>query len=212
MSTPINHSQLTYYQILEVSEEATPKEITRAYKMKALKYHPDKALLNHLTVEKANELFLQISKAFEVLSNANARAEYDRKLAETKNINQKNKKADFHQNSPENENINFNEIEIVMMMLTKVLIEEVNRFNLDIPPTEIKEFFAFIQEMFSSVSYEEQSVFISAIKNDPRTVFYQTFFLNYEIKMKKEMEKRKKEMANYFFDDKNIFINLKKFG
>lgn len=64
-----------YYKILGVSRTATLKEIKKSYREGALKWHPDK---NADNVEEAEKMFQDISEAYEVLSNEENRAKYDR--------------------------------------------------------------------------------------------------------------------------------------
>src|SRR5271154_7178843 len=63
-----------YYDILEVSHSATPEEIKKAYRQKALKFHPDK---NPGDVD-AEKRFKEISEAYEVLSDEKKRQIYNR--------------------------------------------------------------------------------------------------------------------------------------
>jgi molecular chaperone DnaJ len=63
-----------YYDILEVQRGATPEEIKKAYRQKALKYHPDK---NPGDAE-AEKRFKEISEAYEILSDEKKRSIYDR--------------------------------------------------------------------------------------------------------------------------------------
>lgn len=63
-----------YYEILDVTRSATPEEIKKAYRQKALKFHPDK---NPGDAE-AEKRFKEISEAYEVLSDEKKRQIYDR--------------------------------------------------------------------------------------------------------------------------------------
>lgn len=63
-----------YYKILGVSRTAEKKAIKSAYRKLALEWHPDK----NEDKEKAEQMFQDISEAYEVLSDDELRAKYDR--------------------------------------------------------------------------------------------------------------------------------------
>lgn len=63
-----------YYEILEVPKTATASEIKKAYRQQALKYHPDK----NPGDKEAEEKFKLAAEAYEVLSDENKKAQYDR--------------------------------------------------------------------------------------------------------------------------------------
>jgi curved DNA-binding protein CbpA len=64
-----------YYDVLGVSRAATERELKKAYKVLALKWHPDKNGENRVSAEKK---FKQISEAYNVLSDPKKREVYDR--------------------------------------------------------------------------------------------------------------------------------------
>ncbi|XP_076344123.1 dnaJ homolog subfamily B member 9-like [Tachypleus tridentatus] len=61
-----------YYKLLGVKPKATDREIKRAFRKLALKYHPDKN-----KKKDAEETFREIAQAYEVLSDPEKRKKYD---------------------------------------------------------------------------------------------------------------------------------------
>jgi len=62
-----------FYDILGVSKNATAAEIKKAYRKKAIEYHPDK----NPGDAKAEEMFKKAAEAYEVLSDPDKKARYD---------------------------------------------------------------------------------------------------------------------------------------
>jgi len=65
-----------YYEALGVPRTATPEEIKKAYRRLALRWHPDRQ--EEAKREEATRTFQRISEAYEVLSDPEKRAKYDR--------------------------------------------------------------------------------------------------------------------------------------
>ena len=63
-----------YYDLLGVDKSASADEIKKAYRKIAIKYHPDK----NPGDSEAEEKFKEAAEAYEVLSNADKKAKYDR--------------------------------------------------------------------------------------------------------------------------------------
>lgn len=62
-----------YYDILDISKEASDEEIKKAYRKLAMKYHPDRNQGN----KEAEEKFKDINEAYQVLSDPQKKAQYD---------------------------------------------------------------------------------------------------------------------------------------
>ncbi|KAI8370738.1 uncharacterized protein BYT42DRAFT_583544 [Radiomyces spectabilis] len=71
MANPID-ADVDYYELLEVNFSATLKEITKAYRVKSLKVHPDKN-----PSPDAAAIFHTVSQAYDVLKDRQKRAAYD---------------------------------------------------------------------------------------------------------------------------------------
>lgn len=63
-----------YYEVLEVTRESTDREISRSYRKLAVKFHPD----SNPGDEEASARFKEAAEAYEVLSDSDKRARYDR--------------------------------------------------------------------------------------------------------------------------------------
>src|SRR5947209_18668163 len=63
-----------YYKTLGVGKNASDAEIKKAYRKLARQYHPDK----NPGDKRAEERFKEISQAYDVLSDADKRKQYDR--------------------------------------------------------------------------------------------------------------------------------------
>lgn len=62
-----------YYEVLEVGKDASPEEIKKAYRKKAIKFHPDKNPGDTASEEK----FKEAAEAYEILSNSEKKQRFD---------------------------------------------------------------------------------------------------------------------------------------
>ena len=119
-----------YYDILEVSKNASPEIIEKAYKTLVKKYHPD--LQKDEDKNKYEEKIKKINEAYDILSDSEKRKKYDFNLKNTEisinvyntlyqeNINLKNNlnilkeklnSLNNFQNNYEKNNLNYNNLE-----------------------------------------------------------------------------------------------------
>lgn len=86
---------LNYYEILGVAENATPDEVTKAYRRLAMKWHPDR-----YKGEDATEKMALINEAYQVLRDATTRAQYDCELARYKTYCSETRKPEQSSEAP----------------------------------------------------------------------------------------------------------------
>ena len=67
-------SKRDYYEVLNVTKSASADEIKKAYRKVAMQYHPDR----NPGDKTAEEKFKEAAEAYEILSDADRRAQYDR--------------------------------------------------------------------------------------------------------------------------------------
>jgi DnaJ-class molecular chaperone len=70
-----------HYQILGVSNDASTRKITSAYRKLALRYHPDRN-----KSPQANEMMLKINTAYGILSDPHKREQYDYSIGISKAV------------------------------------------------------------------------------------------------------------------------------
>lgn len=67
-----------YYEVLGVAKTATADELKKAYRKKAIQYHPDRQQgKSEAEKKEAEEKFKEAAEAYDVLSNPDKRARYD---------------------------------------------------------------------------------------------------------------------------------------
>ena len=67
-------SKRDYYEVLGVSKSASADEIKKAYRKVAMQFHPDR----NPGDKEAEEKFKEAAEAYEVLSDQDKKAQYDR--------------------------------------------------------------------------------------------------------------------------------------
>jgi DnaJ family protein A protein 5 len=66
-----------HYEVLAVARDASAAEIKKAFRLQALRWHPDKHQRNGISSEEATEQFQTIQNAYEVLSDPHEKKWYD---------------------------------------------------------------------------------------------------------------------------------------
>jgi curved DNA-binding protein CbpA len=76
------------YDVLGISDDASLSEIKKAYRKRALQYHPDRHLSDPIKQKECEEIFKMMSNAYEILSDPHKRQAYDNgRIDEFGNVN-----------------------------------------------------------------------------------------------------------------------------
>ncbi len=155
-----------YYDWLEISPNASPEIVDKAYKTLVKKYHPD---LQDNNKEKYEEIIKKINEAYEVLSDENKRKNYD--------INLKNNYISpekYEELFRENENLQ-NELNNLKKNFSNSSINNIKNTNYD----NNKFNYNLNKKINSAVNKAYQDAYITDLKNRGYKIKYKHSFKDY---------------------------------
>ncbi|KAK4549038.1 hypothetical protein LTR36_007494 [Oleoguttula mirabilis] len=139
---PVPGAKTSYYELLGVPRQATPEEIKKAYRSKALELHPDR---NYGNVEHATRQFAEVQAAHEVLSDPQERAWYD----SHESAILRGEDGEDEAGGPTYDNVRATSADDLARMVRK--------FNSGIAFSDAPSgFFGFVRETFAQLAKEEQ--------------------------------------------------------
>lgn len=138
-----------YYTILGIERTASHDEIRKAYRILALKYHPDKAQQLGLTPEQLTATFQVIQAAYETLSDPDKRKEYDQHVGISRPTPYEHE-IDYEQDFQDY----LNQLKTILRRHARTTNLEINKYALD------DSYTAYIEELMdflSNIDYAELS-------------------------------------------------------
>ncbi|KAL9091444.1 MAG: hypothetical protein Q9165_004830 [Trypethelium subeluteriae] len=142
-ATSAGEVKTSYYELLGVTKQASEDDIKKAYRKRALEYHPDR---NYGKEEEATRLFAAVQAAYEVLSDPQERAWYDSHEGEILRGDDGSGTGEEHYEH----NIKVTTADDIMRMIRK--------FHGGIQYTDSPSgFYGFLRETFEGLSREEQA-------------------------------------------------------
>ena len=156
-----------YYDWLEISPNASPEIVDKAYKTLVKKYHPD---LQDNNKEKYEEIIKKINEAYEVLSDENKRKNYD--------INLKNNyisPGKYEELFRENKNLQ-NELNNLKKNFSNSSINNIKNTNYD---DNNKFNYDLNKKINSAVNKAYQDAYITDLKNRGYKIKYKHSFKDY---------------------------------
>ncbi|KAG0647381.1 subfamily C member 21 [Hyphodiscus hymeniophilus] len=132
-----------YYEVLEITRQASDDEIKKAYRRKALELHPDR---NYGDVDVATAKFAEVQSAYEVLSDPQERSWYD---SHRESILRGDSGG-----AGEEEHYEHN----VHLTSTSDIVSLMSRFNANVPFTDAPNgFYGILAETFAKLAREEDT-------------------------------------------------------
>ena len=154
-----------YYELLEVSQNASDEVIARAYKVLAKKYHPD---MNPENPAEAEEKFKKVTEAYEILSDPDKKREYDSKLAYEKN--KKREESNRTSNAKQYTNTSSNTTTSNEVTYTDMYAEDL------VPKVDINRIDQILKEHENAVEQAYNDAYINALKNMGYEIRYEKTF------------------------------------
>ncbi|MBQ8746689.1 MAG: DnaJ domain-containing protein [Clostridia bacterium] len=112
---------MTYYEILEVSESASPEVINMTYTALTFKYHPNQ---NNGDKNVAEEKIKQINEAYHILCNSEERARYDASLHNERSSQNANQpKKDKQQMEKKSPSLKRSTITVSLLLLLALILD-----------------------------------------------------------------------------------------
>jgi curved DNA-binding protein CbpA len=148
---PVRLAMVNYYKILKVSQKATAAEIKSAYRRLAREMHPD---VNGDKKDAARD-FAQLAKAYEILSNEQERAYFDRQLRKSQSNSSLHTSSDsvFYSDNPHAKRIRQMAIERRYNAIIDQMID-----------SDRKETLALQQAIFPTVALFVSTCFVAIFK------------------------------------------------
>ena len=154
-----------YYELLEVSQNASDEVIARAYKVLAKKYHPD---MNPENPAEAEEKFKEITEAYEILSDPDKKRDYDSKLSYEKN--KKREEANRTSNREQYNNSSSNTTNSNEVAYTDMYEENL------VPKVDVDRLDQILKEHENAVEQAYNDAYINALKSMGIEVRYKKTF------------------------------------
>ena len=154
-----------YYELLEVSQNASDEVIARAYKVLAKKYHPD---MNPENPTEAEEKFKEVTEAYEILSDPDKKRDYDSKLSYEKN--KKREEANRTSNREQYNNSSSNTTNSNEVAYTDMYEENL------VPKVDVDRLDQILKEHENAVEQAYNDAYINALKSMGIEVRYKKTF------------------------------------
>ncbi|XP_023308479.2 dnaJ homolog subfamily C member 17 [Lucilia cuprina] len=201
--TSKKYSEVNFYAILGIEIEADESTIRKAYRKKALECHPDKNPDN----PKAAELFHELSKALEILTDKSARTAYDNVWKAKKAAEFRNKQLDSKRQKLKAD-LEKREREFHNNLQSSKTFQTAHKSDEDILQEQIER----LRREGSRLLEEEQVMLKEQLQKSLAEHMQQQNTNNSTYRLKIKWKSDKKDPLNGGYSQENILTYLKKYG